>query len=147
MVIRLTGLPYPLDALGAGLSLRPDCALAPFGERSAFHDFDRHFERMNERVEIGWFAQIARIDVQGRRRIGGGKLELAARGRADDAGRGRVGVGRDFQRRQRRRIAHEQRLMIGDEKARITFGEQVRLENVVVRRRDFPAGFMDDESQ
>jgi hypothetical protein len=72
MVIRLTGLPYPLDALGAGLSLRPDCALAPFGERSAFHDFDRHFERMNERVEIGWFAQIARIDVQGRRRIGGG---------------------------------------------------------------------------
>ena len=56
-----------MNPLGAGLGLRPDRALAPFGECRAFHDLDRNFERMHERVEIGRLAEIARIDVQRRR--------------------------------------------------------------------------------
>ena len=79
--------------------------------------------------------------------IGSSELKLAARGRPDDAGGRRVRIGRDFQRRQRRRVAHEQRLVIGNEQARIALGEQMRLKDVVLRRGNFRAGFVDDESQ
>jgi hypothetical protein len=37
--------------------------------------------------------------------------------------------------------------VIRDEQARIALGEQVSLKDVVLRRRNFPAGFVDDESQ
>jgi hypothetical protein len=37
--------------------------------------------------------------------------------------------------------------VIGNEQARIALGEQMSLKDVVLRHRNFPAGFVDDESQ
>ena len=45
----------------------------------------------------------------------------------------------------RRRIAHKERLMIGHREAWIALGEQMSFKDVVLRRGNFPARFVDDE--
>jgi hypothetical protein len=44
-----------------------------------------------------------------------------------------------------RRIAHKERLMIWHCETWIAFGEQMSFKDVVLRRGNFPARFVDDE--
>jgi hypothetical protein len=147
VVVRLASLPHPFDTLRARLCLRPHRALAPFGEGRTLQYLDRDFERMDEGIEVGRLAEIARIEMERRRRIVGGELKFAARDGPNDAGRDRIGARRDFKCRQRRRLAREQRLVIGHREPRIAFGEDVGFEDVVLRRRNVTARFVDDEGQ
>jgi hypothetical protein len=102
---------------------------------------------MDQSVEIGFLAQISRIDVQACIGIGAGQPNLPARDRSDDSRCDGVSVDRYVEIGQGRGLVHEQRLMVGPDQARIGLCEQMRLQNIVARRGNRPLGFMDDEGQ